>query len=119
MVVCRFAFHHFADPPAVLREMTRVCRQGGTIALEDLVVTEQPERAAYQNRFEHLRDPSHTRAYPLSELLALLTAAGLEVEQVYTDALRQDLEGWLANAHTPRIAPPRCAPSSSAMPATT
>ncbi|HLH25287.1 MAG TPA: class I SAM-dependent methyltransferase [Chloroflexota bacterium] len=100
VVVCRYAFHHFADPPAVLREMTRVCRAGGTVALEDLVVSEQPARAAYQNRFEHLRDPSHTRAYPLSELLALLTANGLELEAVYSDALTQEVERWLANAHT-------------------
>jgi ubiquinone/menaquinone biosynthesis C-methylase UbiE len=101
VVVCRFAFHHFADPPAVLREMTRVCRPGGTIALEDLVVSEHPARAAYQNRFENLRDPSHTRAYPLSELLALLTREGLELDQVYSGELVQEVGRWLANARTP------------------
>src|SRR4030095_14769010 len=29
IVVSRFAFHHFADPRAVLAEMRRVCRPGG------------------------------------------------------------------------------------------
>ena len=101
IVVCRFAFHHFADPPRALAEMARVCRPGGTVAVEDLVVSEHPERAAYQNRFENLRDPSHTRAFPISALLALFTAAGLEVEHVSTDQLTPVVERWLANAQTP------------------
>ena len=99
--VCRLAFHHFADPGRVLGEMVRVCRPGGTVAVEDLVVSEHPRRAAYQNRFEHLRDPSHTRAFTLSDLLAAFTAAGLEVEGVQTWELVQVVERWLANAQTP------------------
>ena len=101
VVVCRFAFHHFEDPPRVLTEMARVCRPDGTVAVEDLVVSEHPERAAYQNRFENLRDPSHTRAYPLSSLLAIFVSAGLEVENVQMGALTQAVERWLTNAQTP------------------
>ena len=41
---CRLAFHHFADPARVLDEMVRVCRPGGTVAVEDLVVSEHPAR---------------------------------------------------------------------------
>jgi ubiquinone/menaquinone biosynthesis C-methylase UbiE len=100
-VVCRLAFHHFAAPGRVLDEMVRVCRPGGTVAVEDLVVSEHPERAAYQNRFENRRDPSHTRAFTLSGLLAAFTAAGLEVEAVQTWELVQVVERWLANAQTP------------------
>ncbi len=69
--------------------------------IEDLVVSEYPTRAAYQNRFEQLRGASHTRALPTSEFLTLFTSCGLEVEQVYTDHLTPALEQWLANAHTP------------------
>ena len=101
IVVCRLAFHHFADPAAVLGEMVRVCRHEGKVSVEDIVASELPGRAAYQNRFENLRDPSHTRAFPLSELLGLFTAAGLEVEDIYTGRLVQVVERWLANAHTP------------------
>ena len=101
IVLCRLAFHHFDDSAAVLREMARVCQIGGKVAVEDIVVSELPERAAYHNHFENLRDPSHTRAFPLSALLALFTTAGLEVEDVHTGRLTQSLEQWLANAHTP------------------
>ena len=101
VVVCRFAFHHFEDPGRVMREMARVCRPQGTIAVEDLVSSEHRARSDYQNRFERLRDPSHTRALPPSELLGLFTAAGLELERLYSGQLVQNLERWLANCQTP------------------
>ena len=72
IVVCRFAVHHFENPRRVLGEMARVCRVGGTIGIEDMVASEHPERAEYHNRFERLRDTSHTRALPMSELLAAI-----------------------------------------------
>lgn len=71
VVVCRFAFHHFEDPSRVLAEMSRVCRIDGTVAVEDLVVSEFPVRAAYQNHIERLRDPSHLAALSVSRLLSL------------------------------------------------
>ncbi len=99
--VCRYAFHHFESPPLVLREMTRVVRPGGTVAVEDLAVSEHEARAAYHNRFENLRDPSHTRGYPLSRLLTLFAECGLDVVRVSTERIHQDVERWLANAKTP------------------
>lgn len=101
VVVCRFAFHHFPDPQRVLGEMVRVCRAAGTVAVEDLVVSEHPKRAAFHNRLEQLRDPSHTAAMPLSHLLRLFAAAGLEVEQVHSGIFPQVLERWLQTAQTP------------------
>lgn len=101
IVVSRFALHHCEDPQRVIAEMGRVCRSQGLVAIEDLVVSEYLERAAFQNRFEQLRDPSHARALSISAFLALFTTCGLEVEQVSTDHLDQTVEQWLANAHTP------------------
>ena len=101
IVVCRFAFHHFEHAPHILGEMVRVCALQGTIAVEDLIVSEHPARAAYQNRFENLRDPSHVAAFPLRTLLTFFTEAGLEIEHVATGDLTQNVERWLANAQTP------------------
>lgn len=102
VVVSRYALHHCEDPRRVLGEMARVCQLQGTVVIQDLITSEFPARSAYQNHFEQLRDPSHVRALPLSELLALFTACGLEVEQVITDYLTQALEAWLENTHTPQ-----------------
>jgi ubiquinone/menaquinone biosynthesis C-methylase UbiE len=101
VVVCRLAFHHFEQPPRMLREMVRVCTPQGTVAVEDIVVSEHPARGAYQNRFENLRDPSHTAAFSLSMLLKLFAEAGLEVSHVSTGHLQQVVERWMANAQTP------------------
>ena len=101
VVVCRLAFHHFEQPPRMLREMVRVCAPQGTVAVEDIVVSEHPDRGAYQNHFENLRDPSHTAAFSLSLLLKLFTEAGLEVSHVSTGHLQQIVERWMANAQTP------------------
>ena len=101
VVVCRLGFHHFDQSPGVLREMVRVCAAQGTVAVEDIIVSEHPARAAYQNRFENLRDPSHTAAFPLSTLLRFFTEAGLEIAHVSTHDLPQVVERWMANAQTP------------------
>lgn len=60
-VVTRFSFHHFLDPVAALSEMRRVAKPGATVLVCD--VAPGPETQAEFNRWEILRDPSHTRAY--------------------------------------------------------
>ena len=63
---------------------------------------EHPARAAYQDRWEILRDPSHVRALPLSELLQLFRDASLETDAVTTaDDLTPEVERWLATTRTP------------------
>jgi SAM-dependent methyltransferase len=92
LTVCRFAFHHFEDPARVLAQMALVCRTGGAIAVEDLYASETPERGAYWNAFERLRDHSHTRALALSELIAMFARVGLEILRLYSDELTADTE---------------------------
>lgn len=101
IVVCRLALHHVESPGRVVQEMARVCCPNGTVAIGDLVVSEHPSRGDYQNKFEHLRDPSHVRALPISELLDICTRNGLEVDHVETDVLVPEVEEWLRNAQTP------------------
>jgi SAM-dependent methyltransferase len=102
VVVCRLALHHLLKPLEVLREMARVCRIGGTVLVEDIYASEHPERAAYQDRWEILRDPSHVRTLALSELLQLFRDAGLETDSVTTaDDLTPEVERWLATTKAP------------------
>jgi SAM-dependent methyltransferase len=100
IVVCRFAFHHFQNQAGILAEMCRVCRPGGTIALEDLYASEFPERASYYNHFERLRDHSHTRALPPAELIAMLARAGVELQRLYSDEIVSEMESWMQAAQT-------------------
>src|SRR6202171_1877341 len=80
VVVCRLALHHVLQPAKVVSGMSRVCRRDGIVLVEDIYGSENPARAAYQDRWEILRDPSHVRTVPLSELLHIFRDAGLETE---------------------------------------
>jgi len=98
VVVSRFAFHHFPDPLAVLCEMARVATRPGRIVVADMAASDDPKRAAALNRMERLRDPSHTRALPLTALRGLFTQAGLPApRETYYD-VRGELEGLLASS---------------------
>jgi 2-polyprenyl-3-methyl-5-hydroxy-6-metoxy-1,4-benzoquinol methylase len=111
VVVCRLALHHLLKPLQVLCEMVRVCRAGGKVVVEDIYASEHPERAAYQDRWEILRDPSHVRTLSLSELLILFRDAGLETDSVSTaEDLTPEVERWLATTQAPpeRAAEVRC-----------
>jgi ubiquinone/menaquinone biosynthesis C-methylase UbiE len=96
IVSARFAFHHFLDPLAVLKEMRRVCRSGGRIVVADS--SPAAEKADAFNRMERLRDPSHVRALPPDELLELCAVAGLSVLRVRHERLSYELESLLARS---------------------
>ena len=96
IVTSRFAFHHIEDPAAVLREMGRVCAPGGRVAVVDAAPS--PETAAAFNAMEVLRDPSHVRALPAGELLALFPAAGLGAPRASTYRMETDVEGLLSRS---------------------
>jgi ubiquinone/menaquinone biosynthesis C-methylase UbiE len=95
IVTSRFTFHHFQDPLAVLREMRRVCAPGGRVAVVDTDASADPTKAAEFNRLEILRDPSHVRAMPGSELLGLFKSAGLPQPRRSSYELRDTVENLL------------------------
>jgi SAM-dependent methyltransferase len=96
LVVSRFAFHHLLDPGAVLAEMRRVCAPGGTV----MVIDSAPaaDKADAFNTMERLRDPSHTRALPVAEHLALFAQAGLREPRQTFYRLEGELEGLLSRS---------------------
>ncbi len=98
IVVTRFSFHHFPDPPAVLREMKRVCAPGGRILVADMHTSVVQAKADEFNRMELLRDPSHVRALHLEELQALFQAAGLPQARLASYELRDELENLLGRS---------------------
>ena len=98
IVTSRFAFHHFEEPRAVLAEMARVCRPGGRVVVMDLLASADATKAAAMNRMEILRDPSHVRALPLTELEGLFGTCGLPAPRCTFWRLEVDVEGVLARS---------------------
>jgi len=77
LVMCSAAIHHFERPAAVFREMARVCRPGGRIAIKDMAFP--ADKTGAFDAMERMRDPSHVHAHTLSELRAL--ADGLDLRE--------------------------------------
>jgi len=98
IVTSRFAFHHFLDPLAVLREMKRVCAPGGRVVVVDTDASADAAKAAEFNRMEKLRDPSHVRAMPRGEIEGMFRAAGLAAPRWTPTRLEGELEGLLARS---------------------
>ena len=98
VVVTRYTFHHFLDPLAVFKEMVRVCRRGGRIAVVDMYASEDDAKAARWNRLELLRDPSHVRCLPLSKLKALFGRVGLEQPTESLYGIRDSVKNLLGRS---------------------
>lgn len=101
VVISRFAAHHIEQPDVQLAEMTRCLVPGGRIGFADIIADEDPQVALTQDRLERMRDPSHTRTLPISEIVAEMQALGLDQITVESRAVEHDVDSWLARAGTP------------------
>ena len=105
-VITRYSYHHFLDPAAVLGEMVRVCQPGSMVAVVDVFMTGQEQAEAF-NRMEKLRDPSHTRALLLAELMGMFHDAGLIGIKTGFYRLEVELEKLLRSPAPSRTMPRR------------
>ncbi len=96
IVSSRFAFHHFQEPLAPLREMKRVCKPKGRIVVADSAPV--AAKADAFNAMERLRDLSHTRAMPVKELCELFAQSGLPTPRTEAYRLEGELEDLLARS---------------------
>jgi len=106
--VTRAALHHFADPQRAINEMFRVLRPGGAAVFADVTSSEDAGESQLHNAIERLRDPSHVRMLPASELDGDAKRAGFRDLEAATWDHNRELEEWLAIVRDPdRVEPIR------------
>ena len=102
-VFSRFSAHHWRDLDAGLREVRRVLKAGGTVAIVDTISPGLPVLDTYLQAVEVLRDPSHVRSYSRTEWDAALTRAGLMPVASHHFRLRMNFAVWTERMQTPKV----------------
>jgi ubiquinone/menaquinone biosynthesis C-methylase UbiE len=90
--------HHVPRPELLVAELTRVTKPGGTILVIDQIAPVDPLAALELNRFEHARDPSHTRVLADVDLRYLFDSNDLVCRRVEVVTERRELEPYLDRA---------------------
>ena len=92
LVLSRLAAHHFADVDRAFREMVRLAKPDGRVAIIDLEGDDDPAIDNFNHEIEVLHDRTHVRSYPASRWKELFLKNGLDVEFCET-RLRELPEG--------------------------
>jgi len=98
LLTCRFTFHHLPKPALVLKEMLRVAKPEGHLAIIDSLAPEIDSKFEYHNRIERLRDPSHTESLRLTTFLAMFDDHGLEVQRQAIRRRPRSFNQWMRRA---------------------
>ena len=92
LVGCLRVLHHVRRPELVVAELARVMRRGGRLLLVDQLGDVDPIRSIEYDRFERLRDPTHTRLLPDGDVRAFIEANNLVVTTADIAREQRDLE---------------------------
>jgi ubiquinone/menaquinone biosynthesis C-methylase UbiE len=98
IAACVRTLHHVARPELAVAELTRAALPGGYVLVIDQVAPLDPLVALELNRFEHARDPSHTRALADVDLRNLFEANGLVLLRTEFEREVRELASYLDHA---------------------
>lgn len=82
--------HHVRRPELAVSELARVTRPGGRILVADQLGSVDPLRSMEMDRFEHLRDATHQRLLPDTDIRGYLDANDLVL--VSSDVLQEKVD---------------------------
>ena len=98
---CLRVLHHLRRPELAVAELARVLRPGGQVLVADQLGSVDPLRSIEQDRFEHLRDPTHQRLLSEADIRGLLDTNDLVLQASEVTQEEVDLEQRLELAGMP------------------
>ena len=98
LVTCRTAAHHFFDVPGWLAESARVLAAGGVLAIADTIAPAGRRTAAWMQRIERERDPSHVRNLSAAEWRTTLALAGFRIVREARSEVSLQFPDWAERA---------------------
>ena len=98
LVTCQCSFHHIPKPEMALKEMVRVAKPQGRLAIIDTLGPESDSKFELHNRIECLRDPSHTLSLRLTTYLAMIERNGLEILHQSLKRRKRSFNQWMLRA---------------------
>ncbi len=104
IAACLRILHHVRRPELAVSELARVTRPGGRLLIVDQLGSVDPLRSLELDRFERLRDPSHTRLLPDADIRGFLDANDLVLLSSEVARERIDLEQRLELNQVPEEA---------------
>ena len=101
LVTVRIAPHHYPDAARAVREMARVVKRGGRLALIDNIAPADPALDAALNDWERRRDPSHMRSHTLAEWRDFIAEAGLRLTHEEVGRKLIPFPAWVRRTQMP------------------
>jgi SAM-dependent methyltransferase len=101
LACCHRVLHHVRRPELAVSELARVARPGGRIFIADQLGSIDPLVSLEMDRFERLRDATHQRLLPETDIRGYLDANDLVLITSEVTRERVDLERRLDLAEMP------------------
>ena len=98
LVTCQCSLHHMPKPAMALREMVRVTKPEGRLAVIDALSPESDSKFELHNLIETTRDPSHTLSLKLTTFLEMFESLGLEITRQLLKRRQRSFKQWMLRA---------------------
>ena len=98
LVTCQCSLHHMLKPAMTLREMVRVMKPEGRLAVIDTLSPESDSKFELHNLIETTRDPSHTLALRLTTFLEIFENLELEIAHQSIKRRQRFFNPWMLRA---------------------
>lgn len=100
VIVTRLSFHHFSEMEQPFREMCRVLKKGGKLAIIDMEAAPEELRET-EDKIETLRDFSHVKNRSFAEFEALFRSGNMKIVKKKSTPIPVELGAWMNLTKTP------------------